>query len=100
MEVYEHFLRFQASVVSSVWFPFMGIAHVVERPTEEPGAILTWVRVPGAAMDFSPTVSFQCRLSYGVRVQSRASTSVRTLNIPNTGNHIIVWTHADSSHIF
>ena len=31
------------------------------------GAILTRVRVPGAARDFSPRASFQCRLSYGVR---------------------------------
>ena len=36
-----------------------GIAQLVERPTEKPGAILTLVRVPGAARDFSPRVSFQ-----------------------------------------
>ena len=40
---------------------------MVERPTEKPGAILTRVRVPDAARDFSPRVSFQCRLTYGVR---------------------------------
>ena len=42
------------------------IAQLVERPTEKPGAILTRVRVRGAARDFSPRVSFKCRLSYGV----------------------------------
>ena len=35
-----------------------GIAQLVERPTEKPGAKLTRVRVPGAARDFSPRVSF------------------------------------------
>ena len=49
------------------------------------------VRVAGTAREFSPRISFQCRLSYGVstapRVQSHASTSVRTLQIPNTGSH-------------
>ena len=81
---------------------FMGIAHLVERLTEEPGTIPTWVRVPGAAMDVSPRVSFQCtlvRCPYSPRVQSHASASVRTLNIPNTGNDIIVWTHDNSTHI-
>ena len=36
-------------------------------PTEKSGAILTRVRVPGVARDFSPRVNFQCRLSCGVR---------------------------------
>ena len=36
-----------------------GIAQLVERPTEKSGAILTRVRVPGAARDFSPRVKFQ-----------------------------------------
>jgi len=31
-----------------------GIAQFAERPTERPGAILTRVRVPGAAGDFLP----------------------------------------------
>ena len=44
----------------------VGITQLVQRPTEKPGAILTQVRVPSAAGDFSPRVSFQCRLSYGV----------------------------------
>ena len=39
------------------------MAQLVERPTEKPGAILTRVRVLGAANDFSPRVNFQCILS-------------------------------------
>ena len=39
------------------------ITQLVELPTEKPRAILTWVRVPGAAKDLSLRVSFQCRLS-------------------------------------
>ena len=39
-----------------------GIAQLVERPTEKPGAVPTRVRVPGEVKDFSPRVSFQCRL--------------------------------------
>ena len=70
----------QIPVTCLLW---AGIAQLVERPTEKPGAILTRVRFPGAARDFlpegcSPRVNFQCRLSYGVRtaprVQSHAST--------------------------
>ena len=47
-----------------------GIAHLVERPAEKPDAVLSRVRIPGAArlfFLFSPRVSFQCRLSDGVR---------------------------------
>ena len=40
-----------------------GRAPLVERATEKPDTILVRVRVPGAARDFSPRVSF----SYGVR---------------------------------
>ena len=73
---------------------------MVERPNEKQGAMLTLVRVPGAAKDFSPSVSSQCRLSYGVRaapcVQSHVSASVRTLQIPSTGIHTIVWTHGNN----
>ena len=43
-----------------------GIAQRVDHPTGKPGAILMQVRVPGVARDFSPRVSFQCRLSHGV----------------------------------
>ena len=34
-----------------------GITQLVQRPTEKPGAILTRVRVPGAAREFSLTES-------------------------------------------
>ena len=37
-------------------------ALLVEHPTEKPGAILTRVRVPGVARDFTPRVNFQRRL--------------------------------------
>ena len=40
-----------------------GITQSVERPTEKPDAILTRVRVPGAARDFSHRVN----VSYAVR---------------------------------
>ena len=36
-----------------------GIAQMVERPTEKPGAMLTRVRAPGVASDFSIRVNFQ-----------------------------------------
>ena len=42
-------------------------AQLVKRLSKKTGAILTRVRVPGAARDFSPRVNFRCRLSYGVR---------------------------------
>ena len=74
------------------------IDQLVERPIEKTGAILMRVRVQVAAWDFSPRVSFQCRLSYSVHTapvcnRMHRSTSVRTLKIPNTVSHIIVWTH-------
>ena len=43
-----------------------GVAQLVECATEKPGTVLTWVQVAGAVRDFSPRVSFQCRLSHGV----------------------------------
>ena len=33
----------------------VGIAQLVEHPTEKPGAILTEVHIPGAARDFLPS---------------------------------------------
>ena len=39
--------------------------------TKSPGALLTPVRLAGAAGDFSARVSFQCRLSYGARIPPR-----------------------------
>ena len=77
------------------------IAQLVEPPTEKPGdAILTRVRVPGAANDLLFFLS-QCQLPVQTLtvstqspqcVQLHESTSVRTLNSPNTGSHPIVWT--------
>ena len=55
------------------------VAQLVEHLT---GTSLTQVRFHGAARFFSSKVNFQCRLSYGVRVQSHAFTSVCTLKIP------------------
>ena len=72
-----------------------GTALLVERPTEKPGAILTRVRVPGAARDFPPRV---LQSPYSPRVQSHTSTSVRTLKIPNTGSHAIVGTLGNITH--
>ena len=65
-----------------------GIAQLEEHLTERPGTMLMHVWVPDAARDFSAGVNFQCSPS----VQSRASTSVHALKIPNTGSHTIVWT--------
>ena len=64
-----------------------GVVQLVERRTEKPGAILTLVRVPGAAKD--PRVNFRCTLSayYVVRT---APVCDRTLQIPNTGSHTIL----------
>lgn len=44
-----------------------GKAQLVESGTKKPGIVLTWVRFPSVARDFSPRVDFWCRLSYGVR---------------------------------
>ena len=42
----------------------VNVAELVERRTDTPP---TQVRFPDTARDFSPTVNFQCRLSYVVR---------------------------------
>ena len=59
------------------------VVQLVEHRT---GMLPTQVRFSGAARDFSPSVSFQCRLSYDVRtppcVQSHAFTTVPMLKIP------------------
>ena len=76
-----------------------GISHLAERRSERPGAALTRVRFLGAArvcFCFSPRVNFQCRLSYGVYVASMCNCilqqcCVRTLKIPSTDSHAIVW---------
>ena len=57
-----------------------GVAQLIERPNEKPDAILTPVRVPGAAIFFNfiilsllPSTCTHAR-SYSPRVQSHAST--------------------------
>ena len=58
------------------------VAQLVERRTS---TLLRQVRFPGAARDFSPRVSFQCRLSYDVCtalfVQTHTLTTVCMLKI-------------------
>ena len=78
-----------------------GIAQLVERPAEKRGAVLTRVRVPGAARDFSPKVKIQRRLSFGVRtapVRNRLHQHLCMFIIPNTASHTIVWTHKNTTH--
>ncbi len=79
-----------------------GMSQVLQRRTEKPGAIVTWVRIPSAARDFSPysQLSMQTlwRCPYSPRVRARASTSVRTLKIPNTGNHIALFGDRKTLH--
>ena len=78
-----------------------GMAQLVACPTEKPGTIPTWVRVPGVTRDFSPRVNFQCRLSYSVwaaLVCYHVSASVRTLKIPNTGSRTTVRTHENDTY--
>ena len=41
----------------------------------------------------SPSSADSVTVSVQSRVQLNAGTSVRTLKIPNTGSHAIVWTH-------
>ena len=72
-------------------------------PTEKPGAILTWVQIPGGvARDFSPRVNFHCRFSYSVCtapcVQLHASTLLCMLKIPDAGSRTIVWKHENAAH--
>ena len=65
-----------------------GITQWVERPTQKPKRILTRVRVPGTARDFSPRVSFQCRVL-----------TVATLTNPTYWRPFtIVWTHESNAH--
>ena len=86
-------------------------------PTEKPGTMLTRVRVPGAARDFSPGVSFHWRCFYGVRIATHptphpppplpaapkppspppssrcAFACIKRLSLPDAGSHAIVWRH-------
>ena len=91
----------QAVMVFGFKYRGGGIAQWVERPTENPDAILMQVRIPGVAFLFLShsqlSVQTFLRCPYRPRVQSHASTSVRTLKIPNTGSHAIVWTHENTA---
>ena len=58
------------------------VAQFVEHRTSTP---LTQVRFPGAARDFSPRFSFQCRLSYGVRTPPYAIVCTNTCAHPCSG---------------
>ena len=77
-----------------------GIAQFVA-----PGAVLTQVRFPSAARDFSPTVqesSFSAD-SYNVCTapvcnRIHASMYVRMLKIPNAGSHTIIWILRNTVH--
>ena len=71
------------------------MAQSVERLTEKSGAILTQVRVPGAARDFFSQCQLPVQTILRPRVQSLASPSARTLKIPNT---TIVWPHENTPH--
>ena len=77
------------------------IAQLVGRPTEKPGTIRTRVRVPGAARDFFPqsqlSVQTLVRCPYSPRVQSLASTSVRTLKY-QTLTTIALFGHTKKRH--
>ena len=63
------------------------MAQWVERPTKKPGAILTRVRVPGAARDLSPRVSIPCRLSYVVGTALCAISAISILRTLKTPKH-------------
>ena len=52
-------MSFAACVIALIWSSTQsagvnlgGIVQLVDCPTEKSGAILTWVRVPGALRDF------------------------------------------------
>ena len=80
-----------------------GIALLVERPTEKPGAILTRVRVPGAARDFflpesatsadSLTVSLQPPCAIGC-ISTNFCARVKqfqTVHCLDTQKHCTLW---------
>ena len=72
------FLSFFFSSID-VWSSVFGdVAQLVKRGT---GTLLTQVRFPSAARDFSPKVNFQCRLSYGVRTPPCAIACINTNSV-------------------
>ena len=86
-----------------------GIAHLVERPAEKPDAVLSRVRIPGAASFFvfflpesafsadslMVSVQFPCVITC-INVCAYV-TSVRTLQIPNSGSRTTVWTQENAA---
>ena len=79
------------------------IAQSVECTTEKPGAILTWVRVPGVAnkkkfLLGQLSVQTLLRCPYSPRVQSHASTPVCTLKIPPKLAAIPLFGHTSILH--
>ena len=72
------FLSFFFSSID-VWSSVFGdVAQLVKCRT---GTLLTQVRFPSAARDFSPKVNFQCRLSYGVRTPPCAIACINTNSV-------------------
>ena len=74
---------------------------MVKRPTEKSGALLTGSSPRSGKGFFSESqlpVHTLLRCPHSPRVQSYASRSVRTLKIPHTGSHTIVWTHKNTKH--
>ena len=70
----------------------------VERPTEKPGGSSSRC---GKGFYFPQSTSSADSLTVSVQPPcaiSHASTSVRTLKIPNTGSHTIVWTQENTTH--
>ena len=67
-----------------------GIAQLVERLTENSGAVLMWVRDFLSQSQLSVQTLLWC--PYIPHVQMNASTSVCMLKIPTTGSRTIVWT--------
>ena len=75
-----------------------GVAQLVELWT---GVQLMQVQFPSAARDFSPTVSFQCRLSYGAHTPLRAIvlTFMRTLKtLQSMSEFDGLWKHKNAEH--
>ena len=74
-------------------------SSVEECLPEKPGAVLTRVWVPRCSKGFFSLcqlpVQTLLRSLYRPHFQSHTSTSGRTLKIPITGSHNIVWTHED-----
>ena len=79
----------------------IGVAQLVERQTEKPGAILTRFQVPVRQIIFLPeSASSADSLTVSVHPPCAIAciTSVCTLTIPNAGSCTVVWTHKNTTH--